>query len=187
MKLEKFLAASVVIPLTILSYSATAQMRPDCFEDPYKPGACFVAGEPGGAINCEEGAILFASIGDFNDNQFNRANPTRDGVFTHQSAKELLTAFCYWDDIFSGNCIDTSGPDPVPLEGAFLGTTTLSSNGFINPDTGGAHCPFVSKARGMVTNVNRAEMLEVDMFLHRVPDQNGGCRLKECRIIATDQ
>lgn len=187
MKHEKIFAASAVSIFTILSYSATAQMRPDCFEDPYKPGACFVAEEPGGAINCEEGAIFFAPVGDFNDNQFNRVNATGDGAFIHRSAKELLAAFCYWGDIFAGNCIDTSGPDPVPLEGAFIGTTTLSTDGFFDANTGGALCPFVSKARGLVTNINREEMLEVDMVLHLVPDQNGGCKLKECRIIATDQ
>ena len=174
------------------SMSSIAQMRPHCFEDPDKPGACFVGTTPGGAINCgfptAEGTISFFPIGDFNDNQFVRGNPKRDGrAFLHYSAKELAAGFCYWEDVLADNCADTSGPIPIPLEGAFLGTATLSSNGLINPETGGALCPFVSKARGMVSNINREEMLEIDAVLHLVPDGNGGCRLKECRILAPNQ
>lgn len=192
---KNYVSALVAITTFFLASSSIAQMRPDCFEDPAKPGSCFIDVLPGGAISCgfpnpENGAIQWFSAGEFNEkNQFgkiNPSNPNGTGV-VHNSARELVIGFCFWSDILAGNCSDTTVFPPVPLEGAYIGTASYKANGLVNAETGAALCPFVAKGKGMASNPNRGTMVEIDAVLHLVPDPSGDCRVKQCQILAPNQ
>jgi hypothetical protein len=175
--------------IILASSSADAQMRPNCINDPIKPGACFIEpedGEPfdffmgcgypdeGGVV---EGFFYWPAVGE-GENDFIRIGP--DGIAVlHLSDTDVPAVFCPWDIYGAGLCT----PDtPVP-QLLYYGFTEFHVNGLIlgENDLG---CPFVLTAKGEVTRPDDGDTIEVRPVLKFVPDAEapGGCRLQTCRI-----
>ena len=179
MKLGKILAASAMSVFTIVSYSAMAEMRPECGEDPDKPGACFFNVIPGGILTCEDGAILWPPYEEEVKRSFGRENPNGK-IAIHLTAGAVPGFACTAEDAAGGFC---------PGIGVYSGWTNLQVNGFITPG-GGISCPYRATAQGTLFRANAGydvEEIDVDVVVHVVKDKRTGtCRPQRCRIFAVE-
>jgi hypothetical protein len=166
----------------LLSSSAVAQMRPDCFAEPSKPGACFfTAPGGGGGFSCEDGAIVTGLVPEA-EREIGRVNPNGT-IAIHTTARIVPALACRIEDY--GICGTLENPGP----GLFRGEANNQVNGFITPE-GFASCPFKATIKGtFFRDVGYGpEEVEVDAVLQLVKDTDSenptGCRVQECRIFA---
>ena len=181
MSIERFATALIATFLMTLSYSATAQMRPECGADPSSPGACFFPAEVGpGQFFCDDGIIVVGPNPDAK-RKIGRVNPNGT-VAIHQTAGMLPAGACRTEDF------PICGTPEAPGPAVFLGEASLQANGFINPETGQALCPFKVAVKGVFfRDVGLGpEEVEIDAVLQLVKDKSSetGCRVQQCRIFA---
>jgi hypothetical protein len=181
MKFKKLLAASAFSILTIQSYSATAQMRPECGADSEKPGACFFNVNTGGTLICEDGGISWP----FSDGELKRStgkvNP-KGKISVHLSAGNVSAFACTAEDAAAGIC------PPNDVTGLYSGVTNLKVDGFIT-EGGSLSCPYKATAQGTLFRSvgSGVEEVEIDLVVHLVKDRGGDtCRPQQCRIFAVE-
>ena len=178
MKFKKLLATSTVSVIAMLSYSAIAQMRPECGADPDKAGACFYNVIPGGVLSCEDGGIFWPPYEDEVKQSTGKVNPNGK-VSVHLAGKNLPAFACTAADAAMGIC---------PGPGIYAGETHVKVNGFITPD-GGLSCPYKATAKGtLYRDVGFGpEEIEIDLIVHVGKDtESNSCKLKQCTVFAAE-
>ena len=181
MNISRIIAAVIAMTLTTLSYSTSAQMRPECGEDPSKPGACFFAAEVGGTLFfCPDGVVVFGPDPDAKK-KTGRVNPNGT-VALHRKSELLPAGVCRTEDF--SICGTTSNPGP----GVYIGEASLQENGFFNAETRQPSCPFKVTVKGVgFRDVGLGpEEVQIDAVLQFVkdPSSQNGCRIQECRIFS---
>lgn len=158
----------------------SAQIRPDCDANPDHPGVCF---SPTG----ERATVLCGFEGPGVLQMFNFAQPNLsfeqelpNGLSSVHAPRTTATfGFCYWEDIFTGNCFP-------PAEGAYVGAGSLILEGFKNDQ--GFGCPLRFQGSGTLFRLSDGEMLEIDLDVHTFPDDTSpsGCSTRICQLIAPE-
>ncbi len=179
MNLGKYLAVLTSTLIMFFSFYTHAQMRPECGEDPSKPGACFFPSEVGNSqLFCEDGGIIVGPA-DTLTREFGRANPNGK-IAVHQTAVLSPAVACRAEDAL--DCGVPGFPGPA----LFYGDVSLQFNGFV-VETGEIACPLHATLKGTLFRDMGfgPEEVEIDAVLQTVKDnKTGGCKLFKCRVFA---